>query len=128
MPSGGVMATSEWQYESAGLNSMPGRSGSLKKAYSESSSGDDEHKAETVPLFSSSSSNRKKSQGTITINRPSPVRSQISTTSDYHSDPQQTPMGVVPPSALLTADQIDNAKAEHNNTQQRKRVRYTSHP
>ena len=74
-----------------------GRSGSLRRAYSESSSGpEDDHKAETEPLFQQQHvGGGKKSQGTITV-RPSPVRSQMSTTSDYHSDPQG-PDGSSPP-------------------------------
>ena len=103
-------ASTEWQYQQSSrltsppitapntIITTPGRTGSLKKAYSESSSGADDEsgRTETDPLYprrSQPGSGSKVAVAGVTTltdvpvtGRPSPQRSQISSTSDYHSD------------------------------------------
>ena len=78
---GMASAAPDWQYQPAmGVPVITGRSGSLKKAYSDSSSETETDKAETSPLY-------PKASTTLTSStKLSPQRSQISSTSDYHSD------------------------------------------
>ena len=134
-------ASTEWQYQqNSRLTSPPitapntivtlGRTGSLRKAYSESSSGADEEpgRAETDPLYpkrSRSASGAKSAVvGVSTVNevpatgRPSPQRSQISSTSDYHSDQQHQNNTIMTTTSL---SRNVNSSAVVNNNQSLKR-------
>ncbi len=86
----------EWQYQSASGSNTTGRSGSLRRAYEEENTTE-----ENQPLFP-----KDKTNPTVVdaADRPSPQRSQISsTTSDYHSDNLKD---------ANTTGQIDQAKKE----------------
>ena len=113
---------SEWQFQTRLMTApntivtSPGRTGSLKKAYSESSSGADDEagRAETDPLYP----RRSKGQQGINVpvslveGRPSPQRSQ---TSDYHSgggDPHTHNSTTLPSvSSNLNRDMVNAAAA-----------------